>query len=895
MLAVALAHLGAVPDYPAALVALLDAWRTERAPRIADLIDRVSERITATRAPLGGKTQSARTAAWTALATTRDPTELGRLLSTPLPKLWRPARDLTKLLLDWPADPRLAIAFARLVVAAAYDERVAVHLYEPLLDRLRTLGDRRVVDIFASRPTADRAKGYGPLIRKEQALVAELAAREAIVSDTDSLARLEAFFAGVASAATAKERGDAAFLDAIYANPDDDDVRRVYADFLGERGDPRGELLASQLSAEPHGLGRREQALIEAHGAAWAGPLDGWLETKGRAFERGFLSKGRVGDVAKTRVAEVFGAREWSTLRTITFPYPLWDALDEILASPTLRGLRTIHDLPAVRLAAIGRARAAGHLPRLEELTIDARTLDPIGVPELSRALQGLRRLTVAFATLDVVDTLVAAGAFERLEVFRVATGEREEPLAAWWDRIAEVGRDLESFEYQPLLSDHPEDAVGLLYQFGHAGAQRFGRLHATWTPPRVVVQPMPALIAALTVLAPHRLHELVVDAARALAPTAHERALAEAAIARHPGLTRVSVPWRKAAPEAVEVLPVDGPVHTLELFGETLKGARTAELCAFAASQGFAFDSFALDEERRRLGDPAKTLPRAAKKLGVRSLRLFRDGVPRSIEVRGDDYFRSAVPTHRTTLVLDGFDARREQTFAWLATFLERFAVSHGVCARTEHALAPLTWLDATSSELGWFTVFGPHHEAVLPRAELVTLRETVGAEVRCLPRHVICLWASSPEGPLDAERAEAIAAALTPIVERGIARKLGYDFDEVVRATLAPALEPFGFAPIAGRRWDHWPGRFLASFARRLDAVDQSIDVSLEHLATTPTLGFWLRKSSLEGGPVGSGRQLAVASYLPSMREHTAETRGALEQSCRSLAESMSAWFDA
>ncbi|MBL8715525.1 MAG: hypothetical protein JNL79_05990 [Myxococcales bacterium] len=44
MLSIALAHLEAkVPEYPAALVALLDAWRAERTPRIADLLDRALE------------------------------------------------------------------------------------------------------------------------------------------------------------------------------------------------------------------------------------------------------------------------------------------------------------------------------------------------------------------------------------------------------------------------------------------------------------------------------------------------------------------------------------------------------------------------------------------------------------------------------------------------------------------------------------------------------------------------------------------------------------------------------------------------------------------------------------------------------------------------------------
>ncbi len=688
-----------------------------------------------------------------------------------------------KVLLDWPDDPRLAVAFARLIVAAAYDEQVAVDLYEPLLDRLRTLGDRRVGEIFASRPVADRAKAYWLLAHKEKALVAELEHRVSEVSDLASLTRLEALFASVAKAATNKQRGDAEFLAALYAAPDDDDLRRVYADFLTERGDPRGELLAAQLSADstPE-RARRAQALLDAHGAAWAGPLDGWLETKRRAFERGFLARGRIATLQPERVAEVFAAREWSTLRTLTFPYSLWDSLGAILASPALRGLRTIHDLPSSSLAAVGQARVAGHLPHLEELSLDARTFDLVDRATLGSALAGLRRLTVTFARPDILDALVATGVFERLEEFTVATGQGEEPLAEWWDRLTEIGRNLTTFAYQPLLPSHPEERDGMVYRFRHDDDQRFGRLHAAWTAPRFQAHPIPALMAALQVLAPHRIRELVVERARAIAPTAHERDAVESSIAANTRLSRVDVPWRREAPKANEPLPIDGPLHTLELFGEPLKTARIADLWAASAELGFEFDAFALDRERRLLGkDPAKTLTKAAAKRGVRSLRLFRDGVNRSIEVEGDDWFRRAVPTDRTTLVLDGFGARVERTFAWLTSFFERFAVSHGVCAPTEHDLLPLSWLDATSSKLGWFTVFGPHHEALLPRAELLTLRESVGAEVRCLSRNVIVLFAPTADGPLDEARAVAISAALTPIVERGIARKLGYDFDEV------------------------------------------------------------------------------------------------------------------
>jgi len=46
-----------------------------------------------------------------------------------------------------------------------------------------------------------------------------------------------------------------AFLQAILDDPDNDDLRLVYADWLEERGDPRGEFIRLQCAKlDPHGM-----------------------------------------------------------------------------------------------------------------------------------------------------------------------------------------------------------------------------------------------------------------------------------------------------------------------------------------------------------------------------------------------------------------------------------------------------------------------------------------------------------------------------------------------------------------------------------------------------------------------------------------------------------------
>jgi uncharacterized protein (TIGR02996 family) len=91
-----------------------------------------------------------------------------------------------------------------------------------------------------------------------------------------------------------------AFLQAILQEPDEDVHCLVYADWLEERGDPRGEFIRVQCrlarlpanAAERPELLARQEELLEEHAGAWLGPLreygSGWQ------FRRGFVVAGAV-------------------------------------------------------------------------------------------------------------------------------------------------------------------------------------------------------------------------------------------------------------------------------------------------------------------------------------------------------------------------------------------------------------------------------------------------------------------------------------------------------------------------------------------------------------------------------------------------------------------------
>src|SRR5262245_33042590 len=77
-----------------------------------------------------------------------------------------------------------------------------------------------------------------------------------------------------------------AHLQAIFENPTDDGARLVFADWLEEQGDPRGEFIRLQIerqrqpTADADGLRpfvRREDELLAAHGRLWRRELPRWL------------------------------------------------------------------------------------------------------------------------------------------------------------------------------------------------------------------------------------------------------------------------------------------------------------------------------------------------------------------------------------------------------------------------------------------------------------------------------------------------------------------------------------------------------------------------------------------------------------------------------------------
>jgi uncharacterized protein (TIGR02996 family) len=217
------------------------------------------------------------------------------------------------------------------------------------------------------------------------------------------------------------------FLQAIIENPEEDDVRLIFADWLDERDDPRGEFIRIQVArarAEGDELQQvknwsREQELLGAHEKDWVAPLRPWVREW--RFLRGFVEWARIpaeyvlGDGRKvfglTPIREarfneateyipgLAAAPELARLHSLDLGYNLLGAeqIKRLAASPFLRGLTNLN-LACNPLGNDGAlALAWASLPRLRELYLYRTQLGADGFHALLQA-QGWP----GFTTLDL-------------------------------------------------------------------------------------------------------------------------------------------------------------------------------------------------------------------------------------------------------------------------------------------------------------------------------------------------------------------------------------------------------------------------------------------------------------------------------------------------------------
>ena len=373
-------------DDERALQHLVAAWDASRAAPLIALVDALASRIEPRVKALGGRTNNDRYEAFRDTAARHRQADLGRLVAL-LPKLayGDVSSALDTLLYDWRPTPRM----------------------RSLLESIRLPGYSDRLD--------------------------ELRAVHATPHDTSLSARTQSLIAQLESALRTDPTGDH-LLAQIYADPDADAPRLVYADWASARGDPRGELITLQFARrdrKPEAAAvRRERELLDLYMQRWLAPIWNAIRPLSVRFERGFLAAATI-----EPFAAIATRPEWATVEAVELVY---QRMLPLAAFPALRELRNV--TPPLLPEVARQPTRLVHLGLAEEL--DA-TVMPAKFFELRHgdAFPHLRSLGVWGLPEDwawLWETPIGAR-LERLEVLRARNDESPWLRAALPSHVREL------------------------------------------------------------------------------------------------------------------------------------------------------------------------------------------------------------------------------------------------------------------------------------------------------------------------------------------------------------------------------------------------------------------------------------------------------------------------
>ncbi len=304
------------------LLALVDAWRAYPTPPIAELVLAASQRVPLPREHKG--TLVEKQAQWLAVCAADDPLDAPWLLDHVMTSRKQETLERLRALGKRAPDPRTS---AGLLDRCANPElRSHAPVWTLVFSILRKLRDRRALPRIAELQRAlEPVTAFDLDHRQRLATLAEMISafeppppphpQRALLDQLTQ--RLLADSVAVAEASRAKTADD--FMAEVWAAPLEDGPREVFADWLLERGDPRGELITLQLArargtAAPEGI-KRERALLAEHHRAWMGELEPVVSKNAYLFERGFLARAEVPWRKLAAMPALMTHRAWSTVR----------------------------------------------------------------------------------------------------------------------------------------------------------------------------------------------------------------------------------------------------------------------------------------------------------------------------------------------------------------------------------------------------------------------------------------------------------------------------------------------------------------------------------------------------------------------------------------------------
>jgi uncharacterized protein (TIGR02996 family) len=334
-------------DRRALLEVLVAVWRECRAPEIADLIDEVSNDVTAAVGPIPGRNREERGALWSALEKQRRVEDVPRLVAGVVDCLRKDAEDRVRRMAAWVVDPRASKILVAWIVSPpnGYVGSRASRFWRSITGWLGEIRDVRALPELERLVVEYRDSHQGTLINTYLPGMLELAAQELRKVEVGPLGA-----AWVDAIAEMRSRRDPTsaeeLLRQVYLNPHDLELRAVLGDVLQSLGDPRGELIALQLAAQQSRSTRqqkkREKELIAQHGRAWLGAIEPVIHKSGVKFEAGFLAQARAGMHETRRTQAAIGCDEWSTVHTLDVEPWIQENVAALIGHDSMRSLRVL-------------------------------------------------------------------------------------------------------------------------------------------------------------------------------------------------------------------------------------------------------------------------------------------------------------------------------------------------------------------------------------------------------------------------------------------------------------------------------------------------------------------------------------------------------------------------
>jgi uncharacterized protein (TIGR02996 family) len=424
----------------AALELLARAWRACRSVRVAELVELVDARVplhedASLEAAIKQKRAHALRAGVKTITNESAANAAGRLAQV-----------------TWP-DPRLAWILLDVLAHPHWRSLPAVTCWQACLDAIVESGDPRILE-----PLAELGERYTGVIPTSVGVKVQARIRAAVKAlreappwralDAEASKwcdAIEKHLGKEVAARDAKRKVQRASADrhaelltAIYNAPDDDGPRSVYADWLLEIGDPRGELINLQLARAAGTTDERSRAreleLLDVRSAEkWLGSIAPVVFDTDQVYARGFTSYARLW---KNRAAlpAVTNDPAWGTLETIAIG-DWYDAgpreqaaLLELIAGPAARALKSLVNWPAWVLPQLAKRDGLARIERVEAVSLEDSSVAHLEA-WLGAATQP-RALSIDTPDLaPSLERLIEHPGFARLDRFQL---ERPFEVAGW-------------------------------------------------------------------------------------------------------------------------------------------------------------------------------------------------------------------------------------------------------------------------------------------------------------------------------------------------------------------------------------------------------------------------------------------------------------------------------